>query len=78
MNTKNAKEKTIKEKIDTDEDFINSPSHRNSLRVFMSKNVEGVDNARISKVLMITEKEVEEAYQFALAKIKKQMATGMD
>ena len=75
---KNEKEKTIKEKIDIDDDFINSPSHKNSLRVFMSKNIEGVDNARISKVLMITEEEVEEAYQSALAKIKEQMTTGMD
>jgi hypothetical protein len=75
---KNVKEKTIKQKVDNDEDFINSPSHRNSLRAFVNKNPEGVDNARISKVLMITEEEVEEAYQIALAKIKEQMTTGMD
>lgn len=75
---RSGKEKTIKDKIEMDEDFINSPSHRNSLKVFMSKNPEGVDNSRISKVLMISEEEVEEAYQAALAKIKEQMTTGMD
>jgi hypothetical protein len=69
-------EKNLKEKIETDDDFINSPSHRNSLKVFMSKNPEGVDNDRIAKVLMITEEEVEEAYEEALAKLKANLAVG--
>jgi len=72
------KEIEIKNKIETDEDFINSPNHRNSLKVFVSKNPEGVSNDRIAKVLMISEEEVEEIYKTALNKIRKNMTTGMN
>lgn len=69
--------KTPKEMIETDEDYINCPHSKNSLRVLIQKNPDGISNERISKVLMITEKEVEEAYESALSKIKAKLTAGM-
>jgi hypothetical protein len=73
------KTEDIKKKIEADEDFINSPNYRNSLKFFISKNPEGVSNDKIAKVLMISEQEVEESYQKALLKLKKQLTReGLD
>ena len=71
------KELETKRKIEKEEDFINSPNHRNSLKVFISKNPEGVTNDKIAKVLMITEEEVESIYLSAIQKIKSTLTAGM-
>jgi hypothetical protein len=64
----------IKKRIMNDEDFINSPNHKNSLKCFIAKNPEGVSNDRIAKVLMISEEEVEEIYLSAIEKLKEGLA----
>lgn len=66
----------LRKKIETDEDFVVSPSHKNSLRYFISKNPDGVSNDKIAKLLMISETEVEEAYQSALLKLKDALTKG--
>jgi hypothetical protein len=69
--------KTIKERIESEEDFINAPSCKNSLKELLKKNPEGVDNERIAKVLMMEEIEVEKTFQEALKKIKESMTVGL-
>jgi len=69
--------KTPKERVESEEDYIYCPHSKNSLKVLVQKNPEGVSNERIAKVLMMTEEEVEETYESALEKIKAKLTTGM-
>lgn len=70
------KSDNIKEMIETDEDFIYCPRLGNSLKKLMEKNPEGVDDERISKVLLLEEEEVEGIFASAISKIRKHM--GLD
>jgi len=70
--------KTTKEKILSDEDFIYCPRLGNSLKNLIDKNPEGIDNERISKVLLITEEEVEDIYNSVLEKFRKIMGVKLD
>jgi len=63
----------IKKKIETDPDFIYCPRLGNSLSIFLEKYPEGVDDAKIAKVLMVDEEDVEEIFQAAIIKIRKSM-----
>ena len=74
----NKNKKTAKEKILSDEDFIYCPRLGNSLKKLIDKNPEGIDNERISKVLLITEDEVEDLYESALRKFRKIMGVNLD
>jgi len=66
-----SEERALKERIENEEDFINYPRYKNSLKVLVDKNPDGVDNKKISKALMIDEEEVEKALSSAIAKISK-------
>ena len=70
--------KTVKEKIQSDEDFIYCPRLGNSLTNLINKNPEGVDNERISKVLLISEEEVESTFTSAIQKLRKMMGIKID
>jgi len=70
--------RTPKERVEAEEDYIYCPHSKNSLKVLVQKNPEGVSNERIAKVLMMTEEEVEETYESALNKIKAKLTTGMN
>jgi hypothetical protein len=70
------KQEDLKKRLETEEDFINSPSHRNSLKFFISKNPEGVSNDKIAKLLMISEEEVEKLYQSAILKLRENLVKG--
>lgn len=62
-----------KRKIIEDEDFIDCPKMKNSLKKMVEKNPEGIGNETIAKVLNMTEKEVEDAYNSAIEKLKKSL-----
>ena len=66
----------LKNKIENEEDFIASPSHKNSVKVFVSKHPDGAEFDKIAKVLMITEKEAEEIFASAVMKLRESMNKG--
>ena len=62
--------KVLKEKILQDEDFIYCPRLGNSVEQLLKKNPDGIDEERMSKVLLLTEDEISDIYNKALKKIK--------
>lgn len=64
----------LQKRIREDEDYIRCPKFSNSLSKFVLKNSEGVDDAAIARLLMISEEEVEKVYQEAVEFIKKEMS----
>ena len=68
----------IRKKVETEEDFIYCPRLNNSLEKFLIAHPDGIDNAKIAKVLMMTEEEVEAAFQSALKKLKESLEKGKD
>ena len=64
----------IQKKILEEEDYIKCPKSGNSIKKFISKNPEGVENYTIAKLLLISEKKVEELYSEAVEILKKYMA----
>jgi predicted metallo-beta-lactamase superfamily hydrolase len=60
-------------KIIEDEDYIRCPKFSNSLNKFTQKNSEGVENSTIARLLMMTEEEVEKAYQEAVQSLREAM-----
>jgi hypothetical protein len=60
-------------KAHTDEDFVKSPKFDNSLARFVEENPEGVDDATIARLLMISEEEVRAIYAEAIQKLQKAM-----
>lgn len=59
-----------------EEDFIYCPRLGNSLEKLMNKNPNGVDDDRISKMLMMTKQEISGFYTSALNKIRKVLKIG--
>lgn len=68
--------KTVKKRIEEEEDFIYCPRLNNSLKKLISKNPEGVSDERICKVMIIEQEELDEIYESALQKFRK--ALGME
>mgnify|MGYP003346720402 CR=1 FL=1 len=64
----------IQKKILEEEDYIKCPKNGNSIKKFISKNPEGVENYTIAKLLLMSEKKVEELYNEAIEILKKYMA----
>lgn len=63
----------LKKKIESDPDFIYCPRLGNSLRIFLEKYPEGVDDSKIAKILLVEEEDVEAIFQSAIIKIRKSM-----
>ena len=59
-----------KHRILTEEDYIDYPKFKNSLKKLIEKYPGGVDNETIAKALMMSEEEVEATYNSAIEKIK--------
>ena len=57
-------------KLMEDEDFIDYPKFKNSLKKLIDKYPDGIDNETIAKVLDMTEEEVEQTYQSAIKKLQ--------
>jgi len=62
-----------KHKIMQDDDFIDHPKFKNSLKKLIEKYPDGVPNDTIAKVLDMTEEEVESTYQSAIEKLKAEL-----
>lgn len=65
--------KEKKRRILEEEDFIDHPKYVNSIKKLIEKYPDGVENDVIAKVLNITEDEVEQIYQSAVQKLKKNL-----
>ncbi len=65
------KKSGMRERIENDEDFIYCPRLSNSLNSLLKVHPNGVENDRISKVLLISEDEVESIFQRAIKKFRK-------
>lgn len=63
-------------KIKVDHDFIKAPKYANSLNKFLAKVDKIPDNNAIARLLMLTPKEVEEAYNYAVSELRREMSDG--
>ena len=63
----------IKKRILEDPDFIKYFKYGNSLSKFLNRNHEDLEDHTIGRLLMLTEKEVEDIYQEAVDKLRKGM-----
>lgn len=64
----------ILKRVREEEDYVRCPKCSNSLAKFLAKNTEGVDDSVIARLLMISEEKVQEIYEEAVEKLKKEMA----
>ena len=60
----------IKEKIENDPDFINYPKFGNSLRKALESNPDGIKDETMQKMLLMTQEEIDNAYNSAMIKIR--------
>lgn len=63
----------IQQKIETEEDFIDSPRFGYSIEKIIDRYPDGVDYGTISKVLHLTPEEVEKTFLTALKKVQEKM-----
>ena len=63
----------IKKRILEDPDFIKYFKYGNSLSKFLTRNQEALENNTIARLLMLTEKEVEDIYKEAIDKLREGM-----
>jgi uncharacterized protein YdcH (DUF465 family) len=68
----------LKKLILENEDFIKSFKHSNSLAKFLARNPKELDNYTISKLLMVTEEEIEKIYQESVDKMRSAMLDSKD
>lgn len=64
----------IAKRVTEEEDYIRCPKFSNSLTKFLAKNSEGVENSVIARLLMIPEEKIEEIYDEAVQRLRKEMA----
>ncbi len=60
-------------KIMEEDDFIKAPKYGNSLNKYLAKNDRILENKAISRLLLISEQEVERLYQEAIVELRKAM-----
>lgn len=60
-------------KVLTEEDYVRAPKFSNSLAKFLARNSDGVENATIARLLMITEEEVEAIFEEAVQILREDM-----
>lgn len=63
----------ILKRIEDEEDYIRCPKCSNSMSRFLTKNPDGVENATISRLLMIPEEQVEKVYAEAVEMLRTEM-----
>ncbi|NJO48290.1 MAG: hypothetical protein HC840_01080 [Leptolyngbyaceae cyanobacterium RM2_2_4] len=63
----------LQQRVLTEEDYVRAPNFSNSLAKFLARNSDGVENATIARLLMITEEEVETLFQEAVQMLRDEM-----
>lgn len=72
------KTKARDQRIDTDEDFVLSPKHGNSLRKLMDEYPDGVPDSLICKALDLSTSELQVTYERAIVKLRSVMCDPQD
>jgi hypothetical protein len=62
-----------KAKILQDEDFVDCPKFKNSIKKIKEKNPDGIDDKLIAEILLLTPEELEALYLNSLQKIRKHL-----
>jgi hypothetical protein len=62
-----------KRKIAEEEDYIDYPKFKNSIKKLIEKYPDGVGKETIAKVLHLSEEEVDETYASAIKKLQKSL-----
>lgn len=60
-------------KILQDEDFVDCPKFKNSIKKIKEKNPDGIDDKLIAEMLLLTPEELEILYLNSLQKIRKHL-----
>ena len=68
--------KALKKRILEEEDFIYCPRLGNSLSKLVQKNPDGVEDERIEKVLLMSQKDIKKWYNSALEKLRNALNIG--
>lgn len=63
----------LQQKVLTEEDYVRAPKFSNSLAKFLARNSDGVENATIARLLMISEEEVEKIFNEAVVMLREEM-----
>lgn len=62
-----------KSRIMQDEDFVDYPKFKNSIKKIKEKNPDGINDEIIAKILQITPEELETLYSNSLKKIRQHL-----
>ena len=62
-----------KKRISEEEDFIDYPKFKNSVKKLIEKYPDGVNEETIAKVLLMSEEEVNEIYLRSIKKLQKKL-----
>lgn len=71
------KKQQMKDRIETDPDFINAPRFDNSMKKALAER-DGFGDRVIAQMLQIKEKEVKEIYQSAILKLRAILGLGKE
>lgn len=63
----------LQKRVQDEEDYVRAPKFSNSLAKFLARNSDGVENATIARLLMVTEEEVEQIYAEAIRILREDM-----
>jgi hypothetical protein len=63
----------LQKRVLEEEDYVRAPKFSNSLSKFLARNSDGVENATIARLLMITEEEVEKIHEEAIQLLREDM-----
>lgn len=63
----------LQKRVLEEEDYVRAPKFSNSLSRFLARNSDGVENATIARLLMISEEEVEKLHAEAIAMLREEM-----
>lgn len=63
----------LQKRVLDEDDYVRAPKFSNSLSKFLARNSDGVENATIARLLMITEEEVEKIHQEAIDILREEM-----
>lgn len=63
----------LQKRVLEEDDYVRAPKFSNSLHKFLARNSDGVENATIARLLMISEEEVEKIHQEAIEMLREEM-----
>lgn len=63
----------MQKKIQEDEDFVHAPKYGNSLKKFLAKTENPLENNAIGRLLLLPAEEVERIYQESILELRKEM-----